>query len=37
MVPPFRGAFCSHQFDETAHRTVRLARRLTFGEVVSSV
>src|SRR5260370_24598530 len=36
MVPSFLGTSCPHQFDETAHRTVRLARRLTFREVVSS-
>src|SRR6516164_3025691 len=36
MVPSFLGAFCPHQFDETPHRTVRLARRLTFRGATSS-
>ncbi len=30
------GRICPHQFDETPHRTVRLARRLTFRGGVSS-
>ena len=30
------GRVCPHQFDETAHRNVRLARRLTFRRAVSS-
>ena len=30
------GRICPHQFDETPHRTVRPARRLTFRGVVSS-
>ncbi len=30
------GHICPHQFDETSHRTVRLARHLTFRGVVSS-
>ena len=30
------GRICPHQFDETPHRTVRLARRLTFRGAVSS-
>jgi hypothetical protein len=25
MVPPFPGRICPYQFDETAHRIVRLA------------
>jgi hypothetical protein len=36
MVPASLGRICPHQFDETANRTVRLARRLTFRGVVSS-
>jgi hypothetical protein len=36
MVLPVLGAFALHHFDEITHRTVRLARRLTFGGVVSS-
>ena len=30
------GRICPHQFDETAHRNVRLARRLTFRRAASS-
>jgi hypothetical protein len=36
MVPPFLGRICPHQSDETAHRIVRLARRLTFRGATSS-
>jgi hypothetical protein len=36
MVPPFLGRVCPHLFDKTAHRIVRLARRLTFGRAVLS-
>jgi hypothetical protein len=37
MVPAASlGRICPYQFDETAHRNVRLARRLTFQRVASS-
>jgi len=34
MVPPFVGRICPHQFDETAHRNVTLARHIPAGYVV---
>src|SRR6478672_987027 len=36
MVPPFPGRVGLHQSDEIAHRTVRPARRITIGRVMSS-